>query len=74
MGHWRRKGGKRTAIDIVIEYGGKRDAIEAALWLCERCGVEPVTVAHRRALAALTVPGDDFNKAGPQGGQLVARR
>ena len=28
--------GKRTAIDIVIEYGRKRDAAEAALWLCER--------------------------------------
>ena len=33
------KRGKRTAIDIVIEYGRKRDAAEAALWLCEtlRC-------------------------------------
>ena len=36
--------GKRSAIDIVIEYGGKRDATEAALWLCERCGVDPATL------------------------------
>ena len=36
--------GKRTAIDIVIEYGRKRDAAEAALWLCERCGVDPATL------------------------------
>ena len=36
--------GKRTAIDIVIEYGRKRDAAEAALWLCERCGVDPVSL------------------------------
>ena len=36
--------GKRTAIDIVIEFGRKRDAAEAALWLCERCGVDPVSL------------------------------
>ena len=36
--------GKRTAIDIVIEYGRKRDAVEAALWLSERCGVDPVSL------------------------------
>ena len=36
--------GRRTAIDIVIEYGRKRDAAEAALWLCERCGVDPVSL------------------------------
>ena len=33
--------GKRTAIDLVLEYGGAPDAIEAALWLCERMGVDP---------------------------------
>src|SRR6185369_12696196 len=36
--------GKRSAIDIVIEFGGKRDATEAALWLCERCRVNPATL------------------------------
>ena len=28
--------GKRTAIDLVIEYGGASDACAAAFWLCER--------------------------------------
>ena len=39
--------GKRTPIDIVIKYGGKRDATEAALWLCDRCGVDPATLGWR---------------------------
>jgi hypothetical protein len=43
------KRGKRSAIDIVIEYGGKRDATEAALWLCERCGVDPATLGWNSA-------------------------
>ena len=38
------RGGRRSAIDIVIEFGRKRDAAEAALWLCERCGVDPVSL------------------------------
>jgi hypothetical protein len=33
--------GKRTAIDIVMEYGGAPDALAAAKWLCERMGVDP---------------------------------
>jgi hypothetical protein len=33
--------GKRTAIDIVMEYGGEPDALAAAKWLCERMGVDP---------------------------------
>lgn len=33
--------GKRTAIDLVIEYGGAPDALEAARWLCEQMGVTP---------------------------------
>ncbi len=37
-------GGRRTAIDIVVEYGRKRNASEAALWLCDRCGVDPTTI------------------------------
>ena len=42
------KAGRRSAIDIVIQYGGKRDAPEAALWLCERCGVDPVSLGWRQ--------------------------
>src|SRR5262249_37934474 len=34
-------------IDIVIEHGGKRDATEAALWLCDRCGVDPSILGWR---------------------------
>ena len=34
--------GKRTAIDLVIEWGGAPDAKAAALWLCDRMGVDPV--------------------------------
>ena len=33
--------GKRTAIDIVIEWGGAADAIQAAEWLCGHLGVTP---------------------------------
>jgi putative DNA primase/helicase len=39
--------GKRTPIDIVIEHGGKREPKEAALWLCDRCGVDPATLGWR---------------------------
>ena len=56
------KQGKRTAIDIVIGYGRKRDAAEAALWLCERCGVDPVSL------------GWQANGAGSQQGQQQGRQ
>jgi hypothetical protein len=39
--------GRRSAIDIVKDYGGKPDAKEAALWLCERCGVDPAALGWR---------------------------
>jgi len=42
------KAGRRSAIDIVIEHGGKRDAAEAALWLCDRCGVDPASLGWRQ--------------------------
>ena len=44
LGHRRCEARQAHAIDIVIEYGRKRDAAEAALWLCERCGVDPVSL------------------------------
>jgi putative DNA primase/helicase len=54
--------GKRSAIDIVLEYGRKRDATEAALWLCEQCGVDPETLGWRdgqaRASAVLAEAAD----------------
>lgn len=33
--------GKRTAIDLVMEWGGAPDALAAARWLCEQMGVDP---------------------------------
>lgn len=33
--------GKRTAIDIVDEYGGAPDITKAAFWLCEQMGISP---------------------------------
>ena len=59
------KRGKRSAIDIVIEYGGKRDATEAALWLCERCGVDPATLGWNSARQG-GQSADDGESAGPK--------
>ena len=54
----------------MIEYGRKRDAAEAALWLCQRCGVEPATLGWATGERwSFNSAGYDFNKAGPQGGQ-----
>src|SRR6185437_4727379 len=36
--------GKRTAIDLVIDYGGAPDAKTAALWLCDRFGKSPASL------------------------------
>src|SRR5262249_51122151 len=36
--------GKRSPIDIVLEYGGEETAANAALWLCERLGVHPASL------------------------------
>lgn len=33
--------GKRTPIDLVIEFGRHRTAVDAGHWLCERMGVSP---------------------------------
>ena len=41
------KGGSRTAIDLAIEHGGAPDAVQAALWLCDRLGIEPATLGWR---------------------------
>lgn len=36
-----------TAIDLVMEHGGAADSVEASLWLCERCGIDPVSLGWR---------------------------
>ena len=39
-----KKDGRYTAIDIVIKHGGAATPAKAAFWLCEKCGVDPVTL------------------------------
>ncbi len=41
------KGGSRTAIDLVMEHGGAPDAVQAALWLCDRLGIDPASLGWR---------------------------
>ena len=52
--------GKRSAIDIVIGYGGKRDPAAAALWLCERMRRRSslARLASGRAAVALSIIRD----------------
>jgi putative DNA primase/helicase len=39
--------GKRSPIGLLIEHAIASDAVEAAHWLCDRCGVDPVTLGWR---------------------------
>ena len=48
----------------MIEYGRKRDAAEAALWLCERCGVDPVSLGWQ----ANSAGSQQGRQQGPQQG------
>ncbi len=41
--------GKRTPVDIIIEYGGAPDAKAAAFWLCEQIGVRPEAVGWKES-------------------------
>jgi hypothetical protein len=41
------RGGKRTPIDIVLEYGSEETAADAALWLCERLAIDPASLGWR---------------------------
>jgi RecA-family ATPase len=38
---------KATAIDCVLRYGSARDAIEAAMWLCQKLSIEPSSLGWR---------------------------
>ena len=62
--------GGRTAIDIVMEYGGAPDAVAAAHWLCERMGIDPQTLGWEDDYdsGGWTFAGSafDFNDAKPQ--------
>lgn len=39
--------GKRSAIDLVMEYGGQPSAADAALRLCQQLGIEPGSIGWR---------------------------
>ncbi len=52
--------GKRTAIDIVIEYRGEPNPIEAAKWLCGRMGVAPQSLGWGADDAELRALGDQI--------------
>lgn len=44
--------GRRTAIDIVIEFHGVPNAQDAALWLCERLNIDPASIGWRGGASA----------------------
>jgi len=46
--------GKRTPIDLVLEFGSQRTATEAAQWLCERMSIAPESIGWR---SSESVPG-----------------
>lgn len=51
------QGGKRTPIDLVMEYGQASDAKTAAFWLCQQMGIAPESLGwqtrfhHQRTVA-----------------------
>lgn len=49
--------GKRTPIDIVMEYGSKGTALDAAFWLCERLGSDPAAMGWGEGDAEAEVLG-----------------
>ena len=44
--------GKRTPIDLVLEFGARQNAKDAALWLCERTGVSAESLGWGRSSGA----------------------
>ena len=50
------QGGKRTAIDIVMEHGGAPDAVAAAKWLCGELGLDPDAMWQRGDADATPLP------------------
>ena len=57
------KGGKRTPIDLVLEWGAVQDAKEAALWLCDQMGLSPDQLGwkkHRETNSGTTPLDRDY--------------
>jgi uncharacterized protein (DUF927 family) len=43
---------KLTPIDAVCRFGTAKDAVEAAMWLCDRLGIEPISLGWRGKTSA----------------------
>lgn len=57
---------KRTAIDLVVEYGFADSVSDAALWLCEKIGADPKALGYRDAQ-------EERDRLDAMGAQIVAR-
>lgn len=60
------RSGKRTPIDIALEFGRYPNAADAAQWLCGRLGVSPESLGWQKSKQPF-----DFNLAGPQTNTVV---
>ncbi|MCJ2080730.1 hypothetical protein [Methylobacterium sp. J-090] len=65
--------GKLTPIQLVIDHGGANNAADAALWLCERIGLDPTTLGwkgggkERKARSGAPLRSrEDRRKSGPK--------
>lgn len=62
-----KRDGKRTPIDLVLEWRETKDASEAANWICEQLGVEPSGLGGKskapKAVNSAFVPAADFAAA-----------
>jgi RecA-family ATPase len=47
IGTGQRRAGGHTPIDLVKEYGAHANPADAALWLCERLGIDPASLGWR---------------------------
>jgi len=50
------KEGRRTPIDLVIEWGSAGDAVEAAQWLCNQLGIDPESMGWRKSAPKSRAP------------------
>lgn len=56
-----------TAIDVVIAHGGAADAVQAAMWLCERLGKDPESLGWKLAKGPAPAPDGRPGLAGAPG-------
>ena len=57
-----RYGAEAGVIDAADELTDKADVLTAAIWLCERLGIEPVTLGYRRERPEVAALISGFNK------------